>query len=138
MASSISSAENSFFSVAITLYLFFKYYPMKNRLEQIYFQKRSYVWATWSFYINPAQQKIHRRWVDNLEVIHCKKLYIRSSCDDSGVIHFCSFMLYNKNDHKKYDFVLVSYLFWNISSFKSEKGDTAKLSHTRFIFKQKR
>ena len=47
-------------------------------------------------------------------------------------------MLYHKNDHKKYDFVLVLYLFWNISSFKSEKGDTAKLSHTRFIYKQKR
>ena len=47
-------------------------------------------------------------------------------------------MLYNKSDHKKYEFVLVLYLFWNISSFKSEKGDTAKLSHTGFIYKQKR
>ena len=33
--------------------------------------------------------------------------------------------------------VLVLYLFWNISSFKSEKGDTAKLSRAGFIYKQK-
>ena len=37
------------------------------------FYKRSYVSATWSFYINLVQQKIHRRWVDNADVIHCKK-----------------------------------------------------------------
>ena len=29
------------------------------------------------------------------------------------------------------------YLFWDISSFKSEKGDTAKLSLTGFIYKKK-
>ena len=47
-------------------------------------------------------------------------------------------MFWNKSDHKKYGFVLVLYLFWDISSFKSEKGDNTKLSHTSFIYKQKR
>ena len=48
-------------------------------------------------------------------------------------------MLWNKNDdHKKYGFVLVLYLFRDIRSFKSEKGDTAKLPRTDFIYKQKR
>ena len=47
-------------------------------------------------------------------------------------------MLCNKSDHKKYGFVLVLYLFWVISSFKSKKGDTTKLSRTGFIYKQKR
>ena len=45
-------------------------------------------------------------------------------------------MLCNKSDHKKYGFVLVLYLFRDINSFKSEKGDTAKLSRTSFIYKQ--
>ena len=39
MAPSISSAENSFSSVETTIYLFFKYHPVENRLEQIYFLK---------------------------------------------------------------------------------------------------
>ena len=47
-------------------------------------------------------------------------------------------MLCNKSDHKKYGFNLVLYLFWDISSFKSEKGDTTKLSRTGFIYKRKR
>ena len=47
-------------------------------------------------------------------------------------------MFWNKSDHKKYGFVLVLYLFRDISSFKSEKGDNTKLSHTSFIYKQKR
>ena len=34
--------------------------------------------------------------------------------------------------------ILVLLLFRDISSFKSEKGDTAKLSRTSFIYKQKR
>ena len=46
-------------------------------------------------------------------------------------------MLWNKSDHKKYGFVLVLYLFRDISSFKTERGDTAKLSHTGFTYKQK-
>ena len=46
-------------------------------------------------------------------------------------------MLSNKSDHK-YGFLLVLYLFQDISSFKSEKGDTAKLSRTGYIHKQKR
>ena len=45
-------------------------------------------------------------------------------------------MLWNKSDHKKYGFVLVLYLFRDISSFKSEKGHTAKLSRAGFIYKQ--
>ena len=40
MAPSISSADNSFSSVETTIYLFFKYYPVENRLEQIYFLKK--------------------------------------------------------------------------------------------------
>ena len=47
-------------------------------------------------------------------------------------------MILNKNDHKKHGFVLVLYLFRDISSFKSEKGDNTKLSCTGFIYKQKR
>ena len=47
-------------------------------------------------------------------------------------------MLWNKSDHKKYGFVLVLYLFRDISSFKSEKGDNIKLSRTDFLCKQKR
>ena len=33
--------------------------------------------------------------------------------------------------------VLVLYLFWGISSFKSEKGDTDKLLSKGFNYKQK-
>ena len=50
-------------------------------------------------------------------------------------------MIWNKSDHKKYDFVLVLYLFPDISSFKSEKGEkegNIKLSRTGFLYKQKR
>ena len=47
-------------------------------------------------------------------------------------------MLCNKSDHKKYGFVLVLYLFRDISSMKLEKGDTAKLSRVDFIYKQKK
>ena len=46
-------------------------------------------------------------------------------------------MIWNKSDHKRYGFVLVLYLFRDISSLKSEKRDTAKLSCTGFIYKQK-
>ena len=46
-------------------------------------------------------------------------------------------MVCNKSDHKKYGFVLVLYLFRDISSSRSEKGDTAKLSRPGFICKQK-
>ena len=60
-------------SVETTIYLFFKYYPVESRLEQSIFLKKSYVWATWSFYINPVQKKIHRGWADNVKAIHCKK-----------------------------------------------------------------
>ena len=47
-------------------------------------------------------------------------------------------MLCNKSNHKNYGFILVLNLFRDISSLKSEKGDTAKLSRTGFIYKQKR
>ena len=52
-------------------------------------------------------------------------------------LSYCSFMFWDKSDHKKYGFVLVLYLFRDISSFKSEKRDN-KLSRTCFIYKQKR
>ena len=44
-------------------------------------------------------------------------------------------MFWNKSDLEKYDFVLGLYLFQDFSSFKSETGDTAKLSHTGFFYK---
>ena len=47
-------------------------------------------------------------------------------------------MFWNKSDHKKYGFVLVLYLFRDISSFKSEEGDSIRLSRTGFLYKQKR
>ena len=40
MVLSISSADNVFSSVETTVYLFFKYYPAEDRLEQIYFLKK--------------------------------------------------------------------------------------------------
>ena len=43
-----------------------------------------------------------------------------------------------KSDHKKYGFTLVFYLLRDISSFKSNLSDTAKLSHTGLIYKHKR
>ena len=46
-------------------------------------------------------------------------------------------MLWNESGHKKYGFVLVLHLFRDISYFNSEKDDTAKLSRTGFIYKQK-
>ena len=46
-------------------------------------------------------------------------------------------MLSNKRNHKKYGFALGLYLFQDISSFKSEKGETVKLSRTDIIYKQK-
>ena len=57
--------------------------------------------------------------------------------DDSWVMHFCSFMFWNKSDRKEYGSILVLYRFRDISSFKSEKGNTAKLSCIGFIYKQK-
>ena len=57
--------------------------------------------------------------------------------DDSWVIHFCSFVFCNKSDLKKYGFVLVLYLFRDISSFKSEIDNNIKLSRTGFLYRQK-
>ena len=78
MAPSSSSAENSL-SVETTIYLFLKYYPVENRLEQIYFFKKgamyelSGLFELSGIFLNPVQQKIHRHWVDNVEVIPLKK-----------------------------------------------------------------
>ena len=134
MAPSSSRAENSFSLSWNNNLNIFKYYPVDGGTgwSKDYFFKKSYVWTKWSFYINPVQWKIHRRWADSIEVIHCKKSWHsgwRPSFDDFRVIHFCTFMLWNKSGHKKYGFVLVFYLFW---------GDTAKLTCTSFIYKQKR
>ena len=46
-------------------------------------------------------------------------------------------MFWNKSDHKKYGLVLVLYLFRDISSFTSGKGDNIKLSRASFLYKQK-
>ena len=40
MLPSISSVENSFSSVKTTIYLFFKYYQVENRQEEMYFLKK--------------------------------------------------------------------------------------------------
>ena len=47
-------------------------------------------------------------------------------------------MFWNKSDHKIYGFVVVLYLLRDISSFKSEKDNTAKSSRTGFLYKQKK
>ena len=48
-------------------------------------------------------------------------------------------MFWNNSDHKKYDFVLVLYLFRDISFFlKSEKGDNIKFSRLGFPYKTKK
>ena len=46
-------------------------------------------------------------------------------------------MVWSKNDHKKYGFVLVLYVFRYITSLKLEKSDTAKLSRKGFIYNKK-
>ena len=46
-------------------------------------------------------------------------------------------MFCNKSDHKKFALVVVLYLFWDISFFKSEKSDNIKLS-VRASFKNKK
>ena len=43
-------------------------------------------------------------------------------------MHFYSFIFWNESDHKKYGFVLVLYLFRDISYFKLENDDNIKLS----------
>ena len=48
-----------------------------------------------------------------------------------------TFMFLNKTDHKKYGFALILYLFRDISSSKSEKGDNIKLSRACFLTKGK-
>ena len=47
-------------------------------------------------------------------------------------------MFWNKEDHKKYDFLLILYLFRDIKSFKSEKGNNITLPRTGFLYKQKK
>ena len=49
-------------------------------------------------------------------------------------MRFSSFMFW----HKTLALFKVLYLFRDISSFKSEKGDNIKLSRTGFLHKQKR
>ena len=39
-----------FLSVETTIYLFFKYYPVENRLEQIYFLKKE-LWLCMSYVV---------------------------------------------------------------------------------------
>ena len=39
---------------------------------------------------------------------------------------------------KKYDFLLILYLFRDNKSLKSEKGNNIKLSRTGFLYKQKK
>ena len=93
---------------------------------------------TWSFYIIPVQQKIHKRWIYNAEIINCKK-------EDEGLL-FIILEFYAsvvscfgiKKITKKYDFLLILYLFRDNKSFKSEKGNNIKLPRTGFLYKQKK
>ena len=57
---------------------------------------------------------------------------------DFWVIDLCSFIFWSNSDHKKYDFILVVYLFLDISSFKSEQNYNIRLSRTGFLYKQRR
>ena len=47
-------------------------------------------------------------------------------------------MFWYKSGHERYGFVLFLYLFWDISSFKSEKGGNTKLSRAGFLYNQKK
>ena len=47
-------------------------------------------------------------------------------------------MFWNKSDHKKYGFALVLYLFWDISSLKSEKKVTTLSYHVQASFINKK
>ena len=51
---------------------FLKYYPVENGLEQINLLKIELCISC--VVLNPVQQKIHRLWIDNVEVIHCKRI----------------------------------------------------------------
>ena len=132
MDPSISSAENWFWNfmmfmksrihVEPIIYLFFNYYPVEKRLEQRYFFKKVLCMSYMVFLYKSGPIENPYIWVDNVEVIHYKKAWNwgwRPSFDDSWVKHFCSFILWNKTDHKKYDFALVLYLSRDISYFKS-------------------
>ena len=58
------------------------------------------------------QWKIYRHWADNIEVTHCKIAWHWGwRLKSSWIIHFRSFMLWDKSDHKKCGFVLVLHLF---------------------------
>ena len=61
---------------------------------------------------------------------------MKAYISDSWVMHFCCFIFWNNSDHEKYGFVLVLYLFRDMSSFKAD--DNVKLSCTGFLLKQKR
>ena len=56
-----------------SLFIFQPLSSGKYAETKVSFFKKSYVLATWSFYINPVQQKISKRWLVNVEVINCKK-----------------------------------------------------------------
>ena len=103
----------------------------------IFFKKR-YVWATWYFYINPVQQKIHRRCVDNVEVNNYKKAWHWGWRPFLMIpeLYTSPLSCFGKWSHKC-GFVLVLHLFRVTSSFKSEKGDTFKFSSKGLIYKQK-
>ena len=51
MTPSISSAENSFSSVETTIYLSFKFPPVENWLEQIYFLEKGVMYELRGLFI---------------------------------------------------------------------------------------
>ena len=46
-------------------------------------------------------------------------------------------MFWNKSDHNKYGFILVFYLFQDISSFKSEKSNDIKFHGQAYFINKK-
>ena len=60
---------------APTIYLFFSIIQWKAGWNKDVFTKRVMYELRGLFYIRQVQQKVHRRWVDNVKVIDCKKAW---------------------------------------------------------------
>ena len=83
----------------------------------------SNVCARWSFYINPVQQKIYKRWVDNVEKLIPEKLDIEQEDLVFTIIELYTSLVscFGIEKIKKYGFLLVLYLFQDIG-FLNQRG----------------
>ena len=125
---------------ATTIHLIFMYYLVENRLEQRYFLKKNYVWATWSFYITGFNRKPIDAGLIIQKSLIAKKAWHwkwRPSLYDSWVVHLCSSMFWNRSDHKKYGFVLVLYPFRVLVLSNQEKVITLSC-HVQYCFINKK